>query len=81
MNKQDLFTYAISSLGVAFSIQNINDILNLILLIVSIINIIIVFGLRMYDAIKEKNIDKVNEATKEFVNKINDLKDKDYEDK
>lgn len=81
MNKQDLFTYAISSLGVAFSIQNINDILNLILLITSIINIIIVFGLRMYDAIKEKNIDKVNEATKEFVNKINDLKDKDYEDK
>lgn len=77
MNSQDVITYGLSALGVVFSIQNINDILNLILLIVSIVNIFIVFGLRIYDAIKNKNIKEVDEATKEVIDKINDLKDKD----
>lgn len=79
MNKQDIVTYCLSSLGLVFSIQNINDILNLILLIVSILNILIVFGLRIYDAIKEKNIEKVNDATKDLIDKINDLKGDKHE--
>ena len=57
------FSIFLSSIIGAYSIENINDILNTILLIISIVNISIVLGLKAYRYIK--NDGKLDNAEKE----------------
>lgn len=73
MNKSELFTSICSVLGFSITVENLDSILNLILLIVSIVNIMVVLGLRLYSAIKNKNIEEVKKACDEAKEDLNDI--------
>lgn len=73
MNKSDMLTSICSILGFTVSIENLDNILNLILLIISIINILTVLGLRLYSAIKSKNVEDVKKACEEAKEDLNDI--------
>ena len=76
-NKSDIFTSLLSVLGVSVSVENLDSILNLVLLIISIINILVVLGLRIYNAVKSKNVDEVKKAVEEAKEDINEIKRND----
>ena len=76
-NKSDIFTSLLSVLGVSVSVENLDSILNLVLLIISIINILVVLGLRIYNAVKNKNVDEVKNAVEEAKEDINEIKRND----
>lgn len=76
-NRSDIFTSLLSVLGVSVSVENLDSILNLVLLIISIINILVVLGLRIYNAVKNKNVDEVKKAVEEAKEDINEIKRND----
>lgn len=73
----DIITTCLSGLGIYVSIESVDQILNLILLIVSILNIIIVLSLRVYNAVKNKNVTEVKDAFNEAKDQLDDLKEDD----
>lgn len=76
-NRSDIFTSLLSVLGVSVSVENLDSVLNLVLLIISIINILVVLGLRIYNAVKNKNVDEVKKAVEEAKEDINEIKRND----
>lgn len=72
-NSHDAFTALLSTGGIVLSVEDITQVLNLVLLIVSLVNICIVLGLRLYSAIKNHNIQEVKEACEEAKDGINEI--------
>ena len=69
----------LGALGLTVSVQDLNQIINLILLILSVINILIVLGNKVYNHIKNKKYDKVPQDINEAIDDIEKLKKKDGE--
>lgn len=72
-------TYAINGAGIMVSVGDIESVVSIILLTLSILNILVTFGLRIYDLVKEKRYDEIpdeiKEATEDIKEVIEDAKD------
>lgn len=78
-NIQDIYTSVISCLGLSLGTTNIYETLNIVLVVLSIINILIMGAFRVYTIIKEKGITKdsiedVQEVIEDIKEDINDVK-------
>lgn len=69
----------LGALGLTVSVQDLNQIINLILLILSVINILIVLGNKVYNHVKNKKYDEVPQDINEAIDDIEKLKKKDGE--
>lgn len=72
-NSHDILTAVLSTSGIVLSVEDITQILNMCLLIISILNICIVLGLRLYSAIKKHDVKAVKEAIEEAKEDINEI--------
>lgn len=77
---QDFITTVLSTFGITLSVQDITQILNLVLLIVSIVNILIVVGLRVYNLIKNKKYEDIPPVIEQGIEDVKDEVNK-YENK
>lgn len=78
----DPITLFISGAGITASTVNISELLNIILLILSILNILVLSFFKIKDAITNKNksdAEKLNDITKELEDTINKIEDKKHE--
>lgn len=79
MNKFDAFDIGTSSLATAWSIANIQEVLGVVLLVISILNIVINTSIKVYKKVKEKKykeaIDLIETTTDEINNKLNERND------
>ena len=66
-------TYIVNALGFSISITDIENVLNLILLIVSIASTLIVAGISIYDKFKKKDLDGVIDEVQDTADKITDI--------
>ena len=80
-NIQAWITGVIGSVGAAVGLQNVNDVLNIILIILSIANLLWLLASRIIKHIKDKEYEKVNEDLTQAIHDIEELKDKNKEDK
>lgn len=76
-NKSDIFTSVLGAIGISVSVESLDSILNLVLLVISIVNIVVVLGLRIYNAVKNKNVDEVKKAVEEAKEDLDDIKRND----
>lgn len=75
----DILTCVFSAFGVTVSMNDINNTLNIILLVFSIINIILLLGFKIYNIVKDGKITKEEqkeliEATEEAKKELEGLK-------
>ena len=70
-----MYSYTLSVLSIAWSAENIDTILGIILMVLSIVNILWTTGYKIYNHIKEKNYDKVSEEIQDAIDKIKDIKE------
>ena len=70
-----MYSYTLSVLSIAWSAENIDTILGIILMALSIVNILWTTGYKIYNHIKEKNYDKVSEEIQDVIDKIKDIKE------
>lgn len=70
-----MYSYTLSVLSIAWSAENIDTILGIILMALSIVNILWTTGYKIYNHIKEKNYDKVSEEIQDAIDKIKDIKE------
>ena len=70
-----MYSYTLSVLSIAWSAENIDTILGIILMALSIVNILWTTGYKIYNHIKEKNYDKVSEEFQDAIDKIKDIKE------
>lgn len=77
----DLTENFINFLGVGFALADVNNIINLILLIVSILAIVIRAAFEIRDHIKKKEYDKIDDTINDAVSDIEDKLPKDKEEK
>lgn len=71
--KMSMATYIINGLGFSISITDIENVLNLILLIVSIASTLIVAGISIYDKFKKKDIHGIVDEVQDTADKITDI--------
>lgn len=70
-----MYSYTLSVLSIAWSTENIDTILGIILMVLSIVNILWTTGYKIYNHIKEKNYGKVSEEIQDAIDKIKDIKE------
>ena len=75
MNNYSIYSYSLSLMSLMWSTENINSILGIILMILSIINILYTTFRNIYNGIKNKNYDKVSEEITDAIEKIEDIKE------
>ena len=63
----------------AFGLANLQDILGIIVLILSILNILINLALRIYHKVKERKYDQIPSDINNAIDEINKIKDKEEE--
>lgn len=77
----DITENLINFLGVGFALSDVNNIINLILLIVSIIAIVIRAAFEIRDHIIKKEYDKIDDTINDAVSDIEDKLPKGKEEK
>lgn len=75
---EDIITNVLGVFGITLSVQDISQVLNIVLLVVSIVNILIVLGLRIYNLIKKKQYKDIPVVIEDSCTEINEVV-KDYE--
>jgi len=73
--KNDALSTFLGACGLTVSIQDLTQIINVVLLVVSLINILYGLGLNIYNHIKEKNFDKVKDDFEKAKQDINNIKE------
>ena len=76
-DRQDAITTILSATGITFSIQDVKEIISIILLVLSIVNILWVLGSRIYRKVKNKDYETIPEDIDDAIDKLNNLKDGD----
>lgn len=86
MQNEDKFTIALSTLTASISLVDFKTILDIVLIILSIVNLLVIIGVKIVKGIKEKKLDyndtlsdakKLNDEIKELRQK---LKEKEGEE-
>ena len=75
--KKDNISSGVSIFTASFALVNIEQILSIIILILSILNILINMGIKIYIRIKNKQIEKIPNDIKEASDEIEKLKEKE----
>lgn len=78
MNKfLNIFNKTVDSVGLIYGIANLQEILGLVVLILTIINILTSYGFKIYDKIKNKKYNEISEEVNKAIEEIKDLNKKD----
>ena len=75
MNKYDIIDYGTSTLSTVWSIANIQEILGVVLLVISILNIVINTSIKVYKKVKEKKYNEALQLVEDTTNKIQEKLD------
>ena len=76
MKTYDIYNYTLSILGCMWSAENIDNVLGIILMILSIINILWSTCYKLYDTIKTKKYSDVSKILDDAEEKIKEIEDK-----
>ena len=76
MKTYDIYNYTLSVLGCMWSAENIDNVLGIILMVLSIINILWSTCYKLYDAIKTKKYSDVSKILDDAEEKIKEIEDK-----
>lgn len=77
LDKREITSSIIGTVGITTSVQNLTEILNLIVLILSIVNIMWVLVYGIYKHVKHKEYDKISEDLEKAKNGIENVKKED----
>ena len=77
MNKQEITSSILGTLGITLSVQDLTQIVNLILLILSVINILWILFIRIKEHIKNKNYDEIPNDINNAIEDLNNIKEED----
>lgn len=72
----DIITSALGTIGITVSVQDLNQIVNLVLLVLSIINILYMLTIRIIERVKSKDYKNVSKDIEEAKNDLEKLKKK-----
>lgn len=75
MKTYDIYNYTLSILGCMWSAENIDNVLGIILMILSIINILWSTCYKLYDTIKTKKYSDVSKILDDAEEKIKEIED------
>ena len=71
----DKLEYALNIVGITYGAINVQEVLGIIVLILSILSILWKAGVKIYTLIKNKKYNEVDETINETINDLNDLKE------
>lgn len=77
LDKREITSSVIGTIGISTSVQNLTEILNLIVLILSIANIMWVLIYGIYKHVKNKEYDKISNDIENAKNGIENVKKED----
>lgn len=63
-----------------YGIANIKEVLGIIVLVLSILNILINTGIKIYHKIKDKKFEEIPNDINETINQLNELKEEDKDE-
>lgn len=83
MKTQNIIEDVLIGTGITISLLDIQQILSIILLVFNVLWILVKFGVKIYEHIKNKNVDGVVQTIEETKNELEQLSDdvKDSKDK
>lgn len=67
--------YALNIVGITYGTINVQEILGITVLILSILSILWKAGVKIYTLIKNKKYNEIDETINETINDLNDLKE------
>lgn len=76
MKIQNVIEDVLIATGITISLVDIQQILSIILLVFNVMWILVKFGLKIYEHIKNKNYTKIADDVKDAKDELEDLKDK-----
>lgn len=71
----DKLEYGLNIVGITYGAINVQEILGIIVLILSILSILWKAGVKIYTLIKNKKYNEIDETINETINDLNDLKE------
>lgn len=74
MKSQEVSSSILGAMGITLSVQDLTQIVNLVLLILSIVNILWVLYMRVKEHIKNKQVEKIREDIDDAIEELNNLK-------
>lgn len=77
MKTNEISSSVLGTLGITLSVQDLTQVVNLILLILSVINILWVLASKVYKHIEKKEYDKVSDDINDAIQDIKDIKGDD----
>lgn len=77
MKLYDNISRIIDGVGLIFGIANIQEILGIIVLVLTIFNILSTYIIKIVSRIKNKEYDKIGNDTQEAIDELNKIKEKE----
>lgn len=71
----DKLEYGLNIVGITYGAINVQEVLGIIVLILSILSILWKAGVKIYTLIKNKKYNEIDETINETINDLNDLKE------
>lgn len=71
----DKLEYGLNIVGITYGAINVQEVLGVIVLILSILSILWKAGVKIYTLIKNKKYNELDETINETINDLNDLKE------
>ena len=71
----DKLEYALNIVGITYGAINVQEVLGIIVLILSILSILWKAGVKIYTLIKNKKYNEIDETINDTINDLNDLKE------
>ena len=65
------YNYTVDTIGGIYGIANIKEVLGLVVLILTILNVFINMGYKLWQAIKKRKIEAINEVLEQSKDEIN----------
>lgn len=71
----DKLEYSLNIVGITYGAINVQEVLGVIVLILSILSILLKAGVKIYTLIKNKKYNEVDETINDTINDLNELKE------
>lgn len=71
----DKLEYGLNIVGITYGAINVQEVLGIIVLILSILSILWKAGVKIYTLIKNKKYNEIDETINDTINDLNDLKE------
>lgn len=79
--KSNIYEGALDTIGSIYGITYIKEILGIIILVLTIINILVKMSILIYKKVKSNKIEEIPQVIDEAVEQFKELEEKDIEDK